>query len=72
MRERKLELPKCTPPSVKLGGKGGDELAITTEVPFHFALDGYGTYAPVFVQPDRDIQCLLGVNVITNLDIWVV
>ena len=46
MRERKMELPKCAPPSVKLvgrGGKGGDELAITAEVPFHFALDGYST-----------------------------
>ena len=47
-RERKMELPKCAPPSVKLvgrGGKGGDELAITAEVPFHFALDGYSSYA---------------------------
>ena len=74
MRERKLELPKCTPPSVKLvgrGDKGGDELAITAEVPFHFALDGYSTYAPVFLQPDSDIQCLLGVHVIPSLDIRV-
>ena len=42
MRECKMKLPKCAPPSVKLlgrGGKGGDELAITTEVPFLFALD---------------------------------
>ena len=74
MRERKMELPKCAPPSVKLvgrGGKGGDELAITAKVPFHFALDGYSTYAPVFVQPDSDIQCLLGMNVIPSLGIWV-
>ena len=43
MRERKMELHKCTPPSVKLVGqrvKDGDELAITAEVPLHFALDG--------------------------------
>ena len=69
-----MELLKCTPPSVKLvgrGGKGGDELAITAEVPFHFALDGCTTYAPVFVQPDSDIQCLLGINVIPSLGIRV-
>ena len=74
MRERKMELPKCAPPSVKLvgrGGKGGDKLAITTEVPFHFALDGYSIYAPVFVQPHSDIQCLLGMNVIPSLRIRV-
>ena len=69
-RERKMELPKCTPPSVMLfgqGGKGGDELAITAEVPFHFALDGYSSYAPVIVKPDSDNQCLLGMNVIPSL-----
>ena len=69
-----MVLPKCAPPSVKLvgrGGKGGDELPITAEVPFHFVLDGYSTYAPVFVQPDSDIQCLLGMNVIPSLGIRV-
>ena len=74
MREQKIELPKCTPPSVKLagqGGKGGDELAITAEVPLYFVLDGCTTYAPVFVRPDSDIQCLLGMNVIPSLGIWV-
>ena len=62
------------PPSVKLvgrGGKGDDELAITAEVPFYFALDGYRTYTPVLVQPDSDIQCLLGMNVIPSFGIWV-
>ena len=70
MREQEMELPKCTPPSVKpvgQGGKGGDELAITVEVPFHFVLDACTTYAPAFVHPDSDIQCLLGMNVIPSL-----
>ena len=61
---------KCAPPSVKLvgrGGKDGDELAITAEVPFHFALDGYSSYSPVIVKPDSDNQCWLGMNVIPSL-----
>ena len=70
MRERKMELPRCTPPSLKLFGRGGgngQELVITAEVPFHFSLDGFTTHAPVFVQPGSDIQCLLGMNVIPSL-----
>lgn len=61
-----MELPKCTPPIVKLVGQGdesGNELAITAEVAFHFLLDGCTTYATVFIQPDSDIQCLLGMNI---------
>ena len=46
MREHRMELSKCVPPGVKLVGRGGNELAITAEVPFHFALDGYSILSP--------------------------
>jgi hypothetical protein len=66
MREQGKVLPKCVPPSIKLYGRGGhsgSELQITAEVSFQMSLDSHTTVAPVFVQPDSDIPCLLGMNV---------
>ena len=66
-----MELTKCTQPSVKLvchGGKDGDE----QKSPFILPQTGvYSMYAPVFVQPDSDVQCLLEMNVVPSLDFWV-
>ena len=55
-----------------VGGHGGSELQVTAEVPFQLSLDGYNAVAPVFVQPNSDIPCLLGINVIPSLGIRVV
>ena len=74
MRDQGKELPKCVCPSVKLygrGGEGGSQLQITAEVPLQLSLDDHTITAPVFVQPDSDIPCLLGMNVIPHLGIRV-
>lgn len=64
MKANKMELPRCTPPNVKLVGWGG-ESAVSL-------LFGWWYYlCPVFVQPDSDIQCLLGMNMIPFLGIRV-
>lgn len=75
MRKQGKGLPKCVPPSVKLYGRGGQcgsELQITVEVPFQVSLDDHTAIAHVFVQPNSDIPCLLGMNVIPSLGIQVV
>ena len=51
------------------GEEGGSQLQITAEVPFQLSLDDHTITAPVFVQPDSDIPCLLGMNVIPHLGI---
>ena len=75
LREQGEVLPKCIPPSIKLYGReghGGSELQVTAEVPFQLSLDGHNAIAPVFVQPNSDIPCLLEMNVIPSLGIRVV
>ncbi len=60
-------------PTVRLYGKGGAdgrrELVITAQVPLQFTLGDRSVSVPVFVQPDSEQTCLLGINAIPALGI---
>ena len=66
LQEQGKEIPKLRLPSVKLYGKDGDndrnELHIVAEVTLTFEADGKSVSAPVFVQPNIEQSCLLGMN----------
>ena len=65
------EVPKLRLPSVKLYGKDCDndrnELNITSEVTLTLEVDGRSVKAPVFVQPNSEQPCLLGMNIAPEL-----
>ena len=59
-------LPELSRPSVKLygkdGRKGNKELNVTAQVKLTLVSDGKSVVVPVFVQPDSEQSCLLGMN----------
>ena len=70
------QLPTLEKPTVRLygkdGRKGGWELTVTAQLQLTFSLDGKSVTVPVFVQPDSERACLLGMNVIPLLGISVI
>ena len=58
-------------PTVRLFGKdgrgGGRELVITAQLQISIEADGESTVVPVFVQPESEQHCLLGMNVLLSL-----
>ena len=64
-------LPELELPTVRLygkvGPKGGKELTITAQISLTFTSGNKSVSVPVFVQPDSEQVCLLGVNVISAL-----
>ena len=75
LREVGKKLPPLELPTVRLFGKdgqeGGKELCITAQVPLTFQLKSRSVTVPVFVQPNSEQQCLLGMNAIPLLGIEV-
>ena len=69
------KLPTLEKPTVRLygkdGRKGGRELTITAQLPLSFSVDGKSVHVPVFVQPDSEQPCLLGMNAISSLGMHV-
>ena len=55
-------MPKLRLPSPRLYGKSGAEIDVTAMVDLKFALDGLDVTVPVFVQPESEPDCLLGMN----------
>jgi hypothetical protein len=75
-----LQEHKRTPPELKLptarlygkdGEKGGKPLYITAQVPFVVSLGQNSVTVPVFMQPDSEQACLLGMNALPLLGIEV-
>ena len=68
-------LPVLVQPSVRLYGKdgkgGGRELMITAELQVTLEADCKSTCVSVFVQPNSEQKCLLGMNAIPSLGISV-
>ena len=75
LKQQGRELPPLELPTVRLygkdGKKGGNELLITAQAPLMLSLDDRSVSVPVFVQPDSDQACLLGINAIPGLEISV-
>ena len=75
LKQQGRELPPLELPTVRLygkdGEKGGKELLITAQVPLLLSLGDKSVSVPVFVQPDSDQACLLGINAIPVLGISV-
>ena len=70
-RSKGEPLPILEKPTVRLFGKdgagGGRELVITAQLQANIEADGESTCVTVFVQPNSDQKCLLGMNVLPNL-----
>ena len=66
-------LPTLGRPTVRLYGKagkgGGKELIISAQTSLTFAVDGRMANVPVFIQPDSEVLCLLGMNVLPALGV---
>ena len=66
-------LPTLEMPTVRLYGKGGKgggkELIISAQTSLTFATDGRMATVPVFIQPDSEVLCLLGMNVLPALGV---
>ena len=66
-------LPKLEMPTVRLYGKGGKgggkELIISAQSYLTFAADGRMATVPVFIQPDSEVLCLLGMNILPALGV---
>ena len=70
MKEQGRELPQLEQPSAKLYGRSGKnscELTLTAQATFMFTTNGYNVKASVFIQPESEIPCLLGMNVLPHL-----
>ena len=69
-------LPELEQPTVCLYGKddkkGSNQLVITAQVPLVFTLDNIICSVPVFIQPNSEQACLMGMNVIPLLGIRIV
>jgi hypothetical protein len=67
LRQQGKEMPQLRLPTARLYGKdcGGErrELDITAEVSLEIEADGKAVTAPMFVQPDSEQPCLLGMNI---------
>jgi len=70
-RSKGQPLPTLERPTVRLFGKdgagGGRELIITAQLQADIEADGESTSVTVFVQPDSEQKCLLGMNVLPDL-----
>jgi len=70
---RKKSLPELKCPSIKLfskdGRKEGCPLNVTAETILCVEVDGRSAKVPVFIQPDSEQQCLLGMNAFPKLGI---
>ena len=68
-------VPQLQLPTARLygkdGEKGGKPLYITAEIPFVISLGPNSVTVPVFVQPDSEQACLLGMNALPFLGIEV-
>ena len=73
LRANGKPLPTLVLPTVKLYGKDGKdgkrELDISAQVDLTAVVDGRSVRVPMFVQPQSDQECLLGMNVIPKLGI---
>lgn len=71
LKQKGRELPPLELPTVRLygkdGEKGGRELLNTAQIPLILSLGEKSVSVPVFVQPDSNQACLLGINVIPLL-----
>ena len=69
------KVPPLELPTVRLfgkdGQKGGKQLRVTAQLSLDFTLESKSVTVPVFVQPDSDQDCLLGMNAIPLLGIKV-
>ena len=72
MQDSGRDGPELVRPSAKLYGRSGadcSELTITAEAKLEVELDGHHVKVPVFIQPESDIPCLLGMNVLPRLGV---
>ena len=71
MKSRGQSLPVLERPTARLFGKdgkgGGRELTITAQLQVKVEVDGESVCVPVFVQPQSEQDCLLGMNVLPAL-----
>ena len=75
LRQNGRPLPTLEIPTVRLYGKdgpgGGRQLTITAQLQLTFTVDGESVNILVFVQPNSEQPCLLGMNAIPPLGITV-
>ena len=73
VHDQGYSLPKLELPTVRLYGKGGKkkgkELTISAQTSLTFVADGKTTTFPVIVQPDSEVLCLPGMNVLPALGV---
>lgn len=71
MESQELTVPVLKRPTVRLFGKdgkgGGRVLIITAQLRVNIEADGESTCVPVFIQPQSEQKCLLGMNVLPAL-----
>ena len=71
MKSQGQSLPVLERPTARLFGKdgegGGRELTITAQLQVKVEADGESVFVPVFVQPQSEQDCLLGMNVLPAL-----
>ena len=68
MQSQGREPPELTRPVLKLYGKDGKrELVITAQTTLTIEADGESACVPVFIQPDSEQPCLLGMNALPSL-----
>jgi len=75
MKRQGRELPKLERPGVTFYGRSGENsgaLTITAQTEFEFSLSGRSVKTPVFIQPESEILCLLGMNVLPRLGLHLV
>ena len=75
MKRQGSELPKLERPGVTLYRRSGENsgaLTITAQTEFEFSLSGRSVKSPVFIQPESEILCLLGMNVLPRLGLHLV
>ena len=68
MQRQGCKPPELTRPVLKLYGKDGkSELVITAQTKLTIEADGKSACVPVFIQPDSEQPCLLGMNAAPSL-----
>ena len=68
MQSQGRKPPELTRPVLKLYGKDGKrELVITAQTTLTIEADGESACVPVFIQPDSEQPCLLGMNALPSL-----
>ena len=73
LKQQGKNLPPLELPTVRLYGKDGQKrgkkLVITAQITLVLSLGDRSVQVPVFVQPDSEQACLLGINAIPHLGI---